>query len=201
MDSCITLQRTSTGVDIFFSEIFSYFCFFVAAWQTEAEEHHDWQACYSVSRFIPTQGLASAAIGSTASHFHGSSLKTLWSSDYTSLCNETEESATYLKSLPWQAGSVEVHQDVAERLHVVTATGGEAQMMIVEEQSRTDLRPDFGQDLFKEGVLVWELTSVQCPDVRWWMRSEQCPSGSCLLCRGCVVGSCCLCTSLPNQSR
>lgn len=26
-----TLQRTSTGVDIFFSEIFSYFCFFVAA--------------------------------------------------------------------------------------------------------------------------------------------------------------------------
>lgn len=55
----------------------------------------------------------------------------------TLLLNQTEESDTYLKPLPWQAGSVEVHQHVAERLHVVTATGGQAQI-IVEEQSRTE---------------------------------------------------------------
>jgi hypothetical protein len=30
-----TLHKTSTGVDIFFSLIFSYFCFFVAAWNTK----------------------------------------------------------------------------------------------------------------------------------------------------------------------
>lgn len=30
-DKDLPLQRTSIGVDIFFSEIFSYFCFFVAA--------------------------------------------------------------------------------------------------------------------------------------------------------------------------
>lgn len=35
-----TLQRTSTGVDIFFSEIFSYFCFLVAAWQTMCKHGH-----------------------------------------------------------------------------------------------------------------------------------------------------------------
>lgn len=29
--TALTLHRTSTGVDIFFSQIFSYFCFFVAA--------------------------------------------------------------------------------------------------------------------------------------------------------------------------
>ena len=31
MASCLTLQRTSIGVESFFSLIFSYFCFFVAA--------------------------------------------------------------------------------------------------------------------------------------------------------------------------
>jgi len=30
-----TLQRISTGVDIFLSLIFSYFCFFVAAWKQQ----------------------------------------------------------------------------------------------------------------------------------------------------------------------
>lgn len=44
-------------------------------------------------------------------------------------------------------------------------------------------------------------TFVRCPDVHWWRRSVQCRSGSCLLCKGCVVAFGCLCTSLPNQSR
>ena len=35
---CLTLHRTSTGVDIFFSLIFSYFCFFVAACGTCGRE-------------------------------------------------------------------------------------------------------------------------------------------------------------------
>ena len=44
----VTLQRISTGVDIFFSEIFSYFCFLVAAWGTCRRHQQDSSSQHTV---------------------------------------------------------------------------------------------------------------------------------------------------------
>ena len=57
-----TLQRTSTGVDIFFSLIFSYFCFLVAAlptWKvkkTDCKVSEDRDKSHFVARQLMADG-------------------------------------------------------------------------------------------------------------------------------------------------
>lgn len=152
-----TLHKASTGVDIFFSLIFSYFCRLVAAYRGihmfYIHPHHThfyqtvsdmiklfFKTCMYTPRYTSTQMTLLVHFSLSLSCNFIFQILSGTVNLFIDICyisvqivinsNNRFFHSAYLQSLPRKATTIEIHKNITQWLHVISATLFDSQMSI-----------------------------------------------------------------------